>query len=240
LNSKPRTPNSEQDKIELQESLYTTAGGILADGTVRETIYIPERWVGAVIGKGGSVIKSIMQLSNARLFIHGEAVPGKMERPVTVSGTLANVQKAKVLVAQRIPQYQQQEQPQIVPQVYLGQQQQQQHVQGWATPGYAHYSHQDGAAPATSSASVPQMYDAGDVAGPPHAPGGAPSLAGGMEVRSHSVQQDERTESPPPPGFQPTYAGGATAVGGRGAAMMQAPTGHAQGDEPLLRAAHGA
>jgi hypothetical protein len=223
----------------LQESLYNTAGGILADGTVRETIYIPERWVGAVIGKGGSVIKSIMQLSNARLFIHGEAVPGKMERPVTVSGTLTNVQKAKLLVAQRIPQNQQQEQPQVVPQVYLGQQQQQQqqqHVQGWATPGYTQYPHQDGTAPSTTSASVPMMYDAGDIPGPTHAPGGAPGLAGGMDVRSHPVQQDqERTESPPPPGFQPTYAGGATSVGGGGAAMMQAPTPHAQGDEPLLR-----
>ena len=54
------------DRMALHES---TRYSVAADGTVRDTLNIPEEWVGSVIGKGGSVIKSIMQASPSNRFI---------------------------------------------------------------------------------------------------------------------------------------------------------------------------
>ena len=92
------------DRVALHES---SRFSVSADGTVRDTLNIPEEWVGAVIGKGGSVIKSIMQASGARIFIHSESAQGSNQRQVHITGLPAAILYAKQLITQRVPPLQQ-------------------------------------------------------------------------------------------------------------------------------------
>ena len=100
------------DRMALHES---SRFSVLADGTVRDAINIPEEWVGAVIGKGGSVIKSIMQASGARIFIQGESIQGSSQRQVHLTGLPGSIAYAKQLIVQRVPPLQQQQRSPPIP-----------------------------------------------------------------------------------------------------------------------------
>jgi rRNA processing protein Krr1/Pno1 len=88
------------DRMALHES---TRYSVASDGTIRDTMNIPEEWVGAVIGKGGTVIKSIMQASGARVFINGESIRGTNQRQIHLTGLPPAISYAKQLIAQRVP-----------------------------------------------------------------------------------------------------------------------------------------
>mmetsp|Transcript_1510 Transcript_1510/g.5233 ORF Transcript_1510/g.5233 Transcript_1510/m.5233 type:complete len:83 (-) Transcript_1510:44-292(-) len=68
---------------------------------------VPEHCVGAVLGRGGSVIKEIMQYSGARVQVSqkGEFLEGSAnERIVTLSGPASAVQTAQYMVQARVQQ----------------------------------------------------------------------------------------------------------------------------------------
>mmetsp|Transcript_7164 Transcript_7164/g.11302 ORF Transcript_7164/g.11302 Transcript_7164/m.11302 type:complete len:156 (+) Transcript_7164:133-600(+) len=59
--------------------------------------------VGLVIGKGGTVIKSIMQASGAKVFIPCDSNAETGERSITISGVPSQVSHAKALIASKVP-----------------------------------------------------------------------------------------------------------------------------------------
>lgn len=66
-----------------------------------QTIYVPDAFVGSVIGKGGNRITEIRQQSNAEVRIR-DALPGTSERPVEITGMPENNRLAIYLIHQRI------------------------------------------------------------------------------------------------------------------------------------------
>ena len=62
---------------------------------------IPLQVVGAIIGKGGSKIREIRQLSQAQIKI-ADNIPGTTERMITMSGTPEAVQMAHYLIQTRM------------------------------------------------------------------------------------------------------------------------------------------
>lgn len=63
---------------------------------------VPVQLVGRLIGKGGSGIRELRQLSNATIKINSDCEPGTEERKVTVSGTPEQTQIALSLIQQRL------------------------------------------------------------------------------------------------------------------------------------------
>ncbi|KAL8440723.1 hypothetical protein Emag_007790 [Eimeria magna] len=65
---------------------------------------VPEAVVGAVIGKSGRCVSEVMKQSGARVQVSqkGDFVPGTTDRKVTISGSVAAVHNAHILLLQRV------------------------------------------------------------------------------------------------------------------------------------------
>ncbi|KAL8450234.1 hypothetical protein Emed_002630 [Eimeria media] len=65
---------------------------------------VPETVVGAVIGKSGRCVSEVMKQSGARVQVSqkGDFVPGTTDRKVTISGSVAAVHNAHILLLQRV------------------------------------------------------------------------------------------------------------------------------------------
>ena len=77
-------------------------GGPTADGGHEQMV--PVQLVGRLIGKGGSGIKELREMSRANIKVNTECEPGTQERKVVVSGAPDAVQYALGLIAQRLAQ----------------------------------------------------------------------------------------------------------------------------------------
>ena len=65
---------------------------------------VPVQLVGRLIGKGGSGIKELREMSRANIKINTECEPGTQERKVIVSGAPDAVQYALSMIAQKLAQ----------------------------------------------------------------------------------------------------------------------------------------
>ncbi|XP_026192407.1 protein BTR1 [Cyclospora cayetanensis] len=67
-------------------------------------LHVPEAVIGAVIGKSGRCVSEIMKQTGARVQIShkGDFVPGTTDRKIVVSGSVAAVHNAHVLLLQRV------------------------------------------------------------------------------------------------------------------------------------------
>jgi len=65
---------------------------------------VPDRSIGAVIGKGGEVINQLKSVVGVRIKISGrdEFVEGTTDRTITITGPVAAVQIAEKLIEQKI------------------------------------------------------------------------------------------------------------------------------------------
>jgi len=79
-----------------------TQGGPTADGGHEQMV--PVALVGRLIGKAGSAIKELREMSGANIKVNSECEPGTQERKVVVSGTPDAVQYALGLIAQELAQ----------------------------------------------------------------------------------------------------------------------------------------
>jgi len=79
-----------------------TQGGPTADGGHEQMV--PVALVGRLIGKAGSAIKELREMSGANIKVNSECEPGTQERKVVVSGTPDAVQYALGLIAQKLAQ----------------------------------------------------------------------------------------------------------------------------------------
>lgn len=70
--------------------------------TVTKVTYIPNDHVGRVIGRGGTTIRQIQELSGAHMDIAKECRPGEFQREVTVTGTPAQVQQCEDLIQKKV------------------------------------------------------------------------------------------------------------------------------------------
>ena len=55
--------------------------------SIKIRLIVPASQCGSLIGKGGSKIKEIRQITGASVFVASEMLPNSTERAVTVSGT---------------------------------------------------------------------------------------------------------------------------------------------------------
>jgi len=67
----------------------------------QHSIAIPTQIIGAIIGRGGTKIKEIRQMSQAQIKI-AENLPGQTERTITMTGTPEGVQTALYMIQQRM------------------------------------------------------------------------------------------------------------------------------------------
>ena len=65
---------------------------------------VPVALVGRLIGKAGSAIKELREMSGANIKVNSDCEPGTQERKVVVSGTPDAVQYALGLIAQKLAQ----------------------------------------------------------------------------------------------------------------------------------------
>ena len=65
---------------------------------------VAQTLVGRLIGKGGSGIKALREMSGATIKVQGECEPGTTERKVIVTGGPEQVQYALSLIAQSLKQ----------------------------------------------------------------------------------------------------------------------------------------
>ncbi|KAF9898743.1 hypothetical protein BX616_003662 [Lobosporangium transversale] len=79
-----------------------SAGGIGGPGSVAQQIFIPNDMVGSVIGKGGSKINEIRQMSGSHIKIAEPQNNGSNERLVTITGTHESNQMAIYMLYQRL------------------------------------------------------------------------------------------------------------------------------------------
>jgi predicted RNA-binding protein YlqC (UPF0109 family) len=77
-------------------------GGVAVDGGHEQMV--PVQLVGRLIGKGGSGIKELREMSRANIKINTECEPGTQERKVIVSGAPDAVQYALSMIAQKLAQ----------------------------------------------------------------------------------------------------------------------------------------
>ena len=77
-------------------------GAMIPHGSVAQQIYIPNDMVGSVIGKGGSKINEIRQMSGSHIKISEPLNNGGNERLVTVTGTPESNQMAIYMLYQRL------------------------------------------------------------------------------------------------------------------------------------------
>ena len=81
-------------------SAPTPTGG--ADGEMMQLI--PAAYVGRLIGKGGSGIRELRDLSRAQIRVQSECEPGTEQRKVTVSGPPEAVGAALAMISQKLAQ----------------------------------------------------------------------------------------------------------------------------------------
>ncbi|KAG0056508.1 hypothetical protein BGZ83_004766 [Gryganskiella cystojenkinii] len=79
-----------------------SGGAMIPHGSVAQQIYIPNDMVGSVIGKGGSKINEIRQMSGSHIKISEPLNNGSNERLVTVTGTPESNQMAIYMLYQRL------------------------------------------------------------------------------------------------------------------------------------------
>jgi len=74
-------------------------------GQMQMKLAIPELTVGLLVGKGGSIIKELMNLSGASIKVSqkGDVVPGTTNRIVTIIGNPVASNYAHMLVLQKVP-----------------------------------------------------------------------------------------------------------------------------------------
>ena len=77
-------------------------GGVPSEGGHEQMV--PVQLVGRLIGKGGSGIKELREMSRANIKVNSECEPGTQERKVVVSGAPDAVQYALGLIAQKLAQ----------------------------------------------------------------------------------------------------------------------------------------
>lgn len=89
----------------LNECLPRNAQVIDLSGPQDELVMrVPDRAMGAVIGKGGEVINQLKTVVGVRIHVSGreEFVEGTRDRTITISGPVAAVQIAEKLIEQKI------------------------------------------------------------------------------------------------------------------------------------------
>ena len=71
---------------------------------VEEVVLIPNKHVGAVIGKGGETIQVLTARSGARIQVKKDAEcnPADLERPITLLGTKQQVDEARRLIMETV------------------------------------------------------------------------------------------------------------------------------------------
>jgi len=134
---------------------YGGASGGYGGGSTSKVMQVPSSNIGSIIGKGGSVIKTLINDTGCRIQIQQreECAPGSQERGVTLSGTAAQIDMAERMITQLMTdgangygqtapdtsyggqQQQQQAQPQYAQQAYAQQGYAQQGA--YAQQGYA-------------------------------------------------------------------------------------------------------
>eukprot|EP00936_MAST-01D_sp_MAST-1D-sp1_P002998 g2998.t1 len=84
-----------------------SASGV-ADGVVRATVVlqVSDSCIGRVIGRGGSSLNHIRLMTGASIDVSGSSTPGAV-RPVSISGTAAQVQAAQAMVTRKVVEAQQ-------------------------------------------------------------------------------------------------------------------------------------
>ncbi|KAF8936334.1 hypothetical protein EDD21DRAFT_412012 [Dissophora ornata] len=80
----------------------SSAGAVGGPGSVAQQIFIPNDMVGSVIGKGGSKINEIRQMSGSHIKIAEPQNNGSNERLVTITGTQESNQMAIYMLYQRL------------------------------------------------------------------------------------------------------------------------------------------
>jgi len=76
-------------------------GGQLPGATITENVPIEKRMVGRIIGRGGAQIRQLTNDSGAKIQID-QNVPGDAPRLVAISGTQAEIDKAKTMINELI------------------------------------------------------------------------------------------------------------------------------------------
>merc|ERR1719253_12758 len=119
---------------------YGAAAG--GGGTTSKIMQVPSNNVGSIIGKGGSVIKTLIQDTGCRIQIQQreECEPGAQERGVTLSGTADQIAMAERMITQLLTDGADgygQTAP-VAPAAAYGQQQQQYAQQAYAQPQQAY------------------------------------------------------------------------------------------------------
>mgnify|MGYP001352124848 CR=1 FL=1 len=91
--------------------VVSAPGGV--NGVVRATVVlqVSDSCIGRVIGRGGSSLNQIRLMTGASIDVSGSSAPGAV-RPVSISGTAAQVQAAQATQAQVQAQAQAQAQAQ--------------------------------------------------------------------------------------------------------------------------------
>lgn len=79
-----------------------SGGSVGGPGSVAQQIFIPNDMVGSVIGKGGSKINEIRQMSGSHIKIAEPQNNGSNERLVTITGTPESNQMAIYMLYQRL------------------------------------------------------------------------------------------------------------------------------------------
>jgi len=105
----------------LDDEMSTGKRSRVDDGTQFLKILLPERSVGNIIGKEGSVLKRIMEESSARIRISAidEVLPHTRERIATVSGSLDALLRAQQLISAVLSEPRQGEEPSHPPTLKL-------------------------------------------------------------------------------------------------------------------------
>jgi len=91
----------------LQAPAYSLSSGPMLNpqGGVTYTIQVPDAAVSSILGRGGVVIKELMQQSGAQIKISqkGEYAPGTSNRIVSITGSQQSAQLAHTLVQSKLP-----------------------------------------------------------------------------------------------------------------------------------------
>ncbi|GMF00195.1 unnamed protein product [Ambrosiozyma monospora] len=76
----------------------TTTG---ADGKINQELFVPQKHIGLVIGKGGKNLKDIRSQTGCYVKVNDE-VPGSTERNLTLMGNIYGIQSAIMLINNKI------------------------------------------------------------------------------------------------------------------------------------------
>eukprot|EP00043_Microstomoeca_roanoka_P015371 m.153878 g.153878 ORF g.153878 m.153878 type:complete len:554 (+) comp16246_c0_seq1:467-2128(+) len=90
----------------MEAELSAEQAAVAADSAGGEIItrvaYIPNEHVGRVIGRGGSTIRQIQELSGAHMDIAKECKPGESQREVTITGVITQVDHCEDLIHKKV------------------------------------------------------------------------------------------------------------------------------------------